>query len=127
MINDSKIVASYPGIPTSSPVVATVNLENTPIAIAYDPLKGEVFVGNAIVSDNNNSVVATISFPEGEGGPYSICYDSGKEVIFYGGSLGLNVTVLAMDDNSNVFVAALTLPRGTPSGIAFIRRTANFT
>jgi len=86
---------------TSNSVVATIPLGDFPGAIAYDPAKGEMFVAEdgaipsntsasntatgliSVISDSNNSVVATIlvgPFPDG------LAYDPAKGEVFVANS-----------------------------------------
>jgi YVTN family beta-propeller protein len=86
---------------TTNSVVATIPLGDFPSSIAYDPAKGEIFVAEdgaipsdanasntasgliSIISDSNNSVVATVPvgpFPDG------IAYDPAKGEIFVANS-----------------------------------------
>src|SRR5438552_16415927 len=55
-------------------VVATVNVGSNPFGVAYDSLKGEVFVANfgsntvSVIEDSTNTVVATVSVGGGAAG-----------------------------------------------------------
>ncbi len=81
-------------------VVATVNVNQTATVdgeilqtdlagIAYDPAKGELFVANEaldsvlVISDTNNSVVATV--PVGYY-PYGLAYDSANGEVYVANS-----------------------------------------
>lgn len=78
VISDStnKVVANVTGI-------AAYLAMNT---IAYDSSKGLIFAGNAVISDNTNTIVAQLPANLGD-----LVYDSGKGEVFADSSTGLAV------------------------------------
>jgi YVTN family beta-propeller protein len=90
-----------------------------PAAVAYDSVKGELFVANSnsgnvsVISDLSNTVVATVAvgaFPEG------VAYDSGKGEIFVADEGSDKLTVIS--DSSNTVVATVAV--GTsPASLAY--------
>ncbi len=100
-------------------LVATIPVGNSPDAVAYDSVKGEIFVANeltssiSIISDSTNAVVATI--PVGNS-PIAVAYDSGKGEIFVA-NFGAN-TVSIISDSTNSPV--VTIPVGSiPIAVAY--------
>ncbi len=85
-------------------MVANVTGLSGVAGIAYDSAKHEIFVGNAVISDSNNAVVAYV--PEALG---SIVYDSGKGEIFGAGSTAIDV----ISDSSRTPIS--TNPTSSPS------------
>ena len=82
------------------------------MALAYDPVKGEVFVANvdsndtSVISDSSNEVVANVtvgSYPTG------VAYDSAKEEIFVANVNQGNGTVSVISDTSNKVVAGVSV------------------
>ena len=73
-------------------VTDTITVGNLPYGVAYDSIKSEIFVSNAggivgestisVISDNNNTAVATIPTGEMPSAAGAIAYDSGKNEIF---------------------------------------------
>ena len=102
----------------SSDEVNLLYNENAPPAVGitatsetYDPAKGEIFVTNSnsgtvsVISDNTNSVVATIpvgKYPEGT------AYDPAKGEIFVTNLFSSNISVIS--DKTNSVIA--TIPTG---------------
>ncbi|MCW4018724.1 MAG: YncE family protein [Candidatus Bathyarchaeota archaeon] len=119
VISPSKVVASYPGTPTDVPVVATIDVQGRPTEITYNSGRGEIFAGRLVISDENNSVVASLSAPQAS--PYSVAYASDKSIVFYGGPGNeLNLTVWAVSDETNEVIATLDLGyQGGSSGMAY--------
>ena len=91
----------------------------SPMGIAYDSGKGEIFVANegdgtvSILSDINNTVVATVTVGEY---PTGVAYDPGKGEIFVTNSGSDSVSVIS--DGTNKIVANVTVGLG-PEGIAY--------
>jgi YVTN family beta-propeller protein len=96
-----------------------ITVGTSPIGIAYDSVKGELFVANSgyntvsIISDNSNSVTKTVTVGTS---PTGIAYDSGKGEIFVTNHGSNSVSVIS--DTSNLVVK--TIPVGTsPINIAY--------
>ena len=103
----------------SSNALPTDCIGTSPVGVAYDSGKGEVFVANhfsdsvSVISDASNTVVATI--PVGSN-PQGVGYDSGKGEVFVTNQ-GPN-TVSVISDTSNTVVA--TIPVGSnPLEVAY--------
>jgi len=107
---------------TSFTVVKTIPLPGVaPTGMAYDPAKGEIFVGTesgsnvTIVNDTTDTIVGTISHVGDD--PWSLAYDSGKGEIFvanlFGAVLNSNVTVI--NDTTDSIVARINIGQ-SPSG-----------
>ena len=107
-------------------VTGTVSVQQVPSGLAYDPAKNEVFVVNtnagtvSVISDSNNSVVATI--PLGNPVPIGvatwIAYDSGTGELFVSLSFARNGKVAVISDSSNIVVDTITVG-GEPEGVAY--------
>jgi YVTN family beta-propeller protein len=75
-----------------------ISVGSNPIAVTYDPDKGEIFVANfagnsvSVISDSTNAVVATI--PVGNS-PIAVTYDSGKGEIFVANTNANSVSVIS--------------------------------
>jgi YVTN family beta-propeller protein len=82
---------------STNTVVANITGLSGVAGIAYNSAKREIFVGNAVISDSNNAVVAYV--PEALG---SIVYDSGKGEIFGAGSTAIDV----ISDSSSTITSA---------------------
>ena len=84
-------------------VVANISIKWSPSGIAYDASRDEIFVGYSagvgVISDANNSVIATIPIADGGGG--AIAYDYGKREIYVANSLSSTVSVIS-DGNDSV-------------------------
>jgi YVTN family beta-propeller protein len=91
---------------------------NYPFGVAYDSGKGEIFVTNnydntvSVISDTDNTVVATI--PVGKG-PYGVAYDSGKSEVFVTNNYDNTTSVIS--DSNNTVVAII--PVEAPYGVAY--------
>jgi YVTN family beta-propeller protein len=100
-------------------ITSPISVGNEPEGLAYDPAKGEIFVANgfsssvSVISDSNNSVVATINLATSPG---PIVYDSGKGEIFVGGGANSNLVSVISDSNDSV-VSEVTV--GSPSGLTY--------
>lgn len=101
---------------TTNTVVHTIPLPGVePTGLAYDPVRGEIFVGNSpgdnvtIVSDATNTVVGVI--PNVGNDPWSLVYDRGKGEVFVAnlgsGFSGTNVTVI--NATTNLIVAEVNI------------------
>ncbi len=133
-----RVVGSYPNnvlttsgvvsvISTSTnAVVASIPVDDAPNAIAYDPARGEIFVGNigktandssasntatglvSVISDSSNSVVANI--PVGPD-PDGMTYDPSKGEIFVSneGSASVSGSISVVSDSSNSVIATIPL------------------
>ena len=89
-------------------VTATIPVGRAPMGAAYDSAKGEIFVGNAVISDSPNyAVVANV--PEAFG---AIVYDSGKGEIFGAGPSGIDVI---SDSSSTSTPATSTVTSPSPT------------
>jgi len=108
-------------------VVSTITVDPLPGKMVYDSGKGEIFFiagGSSIsvISDTNNTVVADLTPPIG---PVDLAYDSAKGAIFicgyYFGFDADNRTICVLSDDTNVFVATLSLSgvRATATGVAY--------
>ena len=104
--------------PTNNSVVASVPVGNTfsvsEVNMAYDPLRGEVFVadknntfGNtvSVISDKTNTVVATVNVGQN---PSGLEFDSGRGEVFVMNSNSNSLSVIS--DTTNTVVA--TIPVG---------------
>ncbi len=95
------------------------NVGGSPMGIAYDSGKGEIFVANqndgtvSILSDSNNTVVATVTVGEY---PTGVAYDSGKGEIFVANQNDGTVSILS--DSNNTVVATVTMGE-YPTGVAY--------
>jgi YVTN family beta-propeller protein len=101
---------------TTNTVVTTIPLPGVgPTGMAYDPTKGEIFVGNqlgsnvTIVNDTTDAIVGVVSNVGNI--PWSLVYDSGKGEIFVAndgtGISGTNVTVI--NDTTDHIVTAINI------------------
>jgi len=85
-----------------SAIAATVKVP-APVALAYDPSNGEVFVANSedntvtVISDSTDSVLATV--PAGSG-PFALAYDSSKGEVFVADVDDNTVLVIEPPSNS---------------------------
>jgi YVTN family beta-propeller protein len=104
---------------SNNTVVATILLPETaivrePEVACYDPIKDEIFVGNAdntvyIISNTNNTIVDSIKTL---GGPVGLVYDSGKGYLFlanqYDNSISANYnSVSVISDTNNTIIATI--------------------
>ncbi|MFI5414983.1 MAG: PKD domain-containing protein, partial [Candidatus Lutacidiplasmatales archaeon] len=87
----------------------------SPYSLAYDPARHVVFVANSgntlcnthnvsVISDANNSVVATVSVGCS---PASVAYDAGRSEVFVGNFESKNVSVIS--DTNNTVVATVAV------------------
>jgi len=101
---------------TTDTVVNTIQLPGVePTGMAYDPAKGEIFVGNeagsnvTIINDTTDAIVGAIANVGNI--PWSLVYDSGKGEIFVAndgtGISGTNVTVI--NDTTDTIVTAVNI------------------
>jgi YVTN family beta-propeller protein len=107
---------------TSDTVIANVTgVTATPFStIAYDSGTGMVFAGNAVISDNTNSIVAQL--PAGLG---DMIYDSGKGEIFAASSsntLVFSNSSIPEYSSIGLFAAATTITAMTIFVIAIARK-----
>lgn len=114
-------------------VTATVPVGSSPTAAVYDSGKGEVFVADSgsnsvsVISDVNDSVVATIPLPSGSLSPNDLAYDSNKGEILVlnnpGGVLSffssLSSTISVISDSTNTIVTTITLGFNNVVGICY--------
>jgi len=103
----SLVLVSVPLAPfaRAQTVVATVPVGLGSCALAYDSLRGEVFVtrgGNAVsvISDATNTVIANVSVS----GPWALAYDSSKGEVFVAND---NRTVFVISDANDMVVATV--------------------
>jgi len=104
-------------------VVATIPIGKGPFGVAYDSGKGEIFTANmghvgsafnnlysvSVISDNTNSLVATINI-SGTDAPSYVAYDSGKGEIFVTSVNSIQPgTVTVISDETNTIVANITV------------------
>ena len=81
------VLASLPPVPSASAqtVVATVKVGSNPRLLAYDSIKGEIFVSDqgsssvSVISDSTDLVLATVTVGSN---PAGVVYDSGKGEVF---------------------------------------------
>ena len=101
----------------SNSLVANVTLPGyNADALAYDPYKGEVFVGHvsnssgevAVVSDSSSAVVDNIALGFG---PAGMVYDSDNNDVY---AADANGTLVAISDQTNSVVSTMTLKLATP-------------
>jgi len=91
-----------------SPGVSYISDNGSPFGIAYDPAKGEIFVGNEdggnvlIISDSTNAVVANISLGIPKSSVTAIAYDSIKGEIYVANTGNSSVEVISDSNNSVV-------------------------
>ena len=111
---------------TTNTVVRNISLPGVfPTGMAYDPAKGEIFVGNApgsnvtIVSDSSDSVVGVVSNVGTD--PYTLAYDSGKGEIFAAnlGALPSEANVTVINDTTDTIVASVNASGGPESGMIY--------
>jgi YVTN family beta-propeller protein len=114
-------------------VTATVPVGSSPMAAVYDSGKGEVFVANSgsnsisVISDANDSVVATIPLPSGSLNPNDLAYDPNKGEILVlnnpGGVLSifshLSSTISMISDTTDTIVTTITLGFNNVVGICY--------
>ena len=98
-------------------LVCNITVVNLPNEVAYDSGTGEIFVSGddavSVISDANNTVVATITLPFLPG---VMCYDPSKEEIFVANPNGNTVSVIS--DKTNSIVANISV--GTsPNAITY--------
>jgi len=78
-------------------VISNVSVGDTPVGVAYDSGRGEVFVANegsanvSVIADANNTVVATVTVGTD---PWGVAYDRGKGEVFVGHFHSDNVSVI---------------------------------
>ena len=101
-------------------ITGIISVGSEPEGLAYDSAKGEIFVADgdsssvSVISDSNNSVVATIKLATS---PCAIVYDSGKGEIFAANYENAGF-VYEISDTNNSVVA--TVPVGSsPTAIAY--------
>jgi YVTN family beta-propeller protein len=100
-------------------VIATIPVGIGPLGVAYDSVKGEIFVTNqgsntvSVISDRNNTVVKNVSVGSY---PFGVAYDSVKGEIFVTNE-GSN-TVSIISDSTNAVVATVSV-ESTPLGVAY--------
>ena len=113
-------------------VTDTITVGNLPYGVAYDSIKSEIFVSNAggivgestisVISDNNNTAVATIPTGEMPSAAGAIAYDSGKNEIFVTHLIvqatNTPSSVSVISDSTNT-VAANIKVGNDPDGIAY--------
>lgn len=110
-------------------VTATIPVGSGPMGAVYDSGKAEVFVANSdsnsvsVISDANNSVVATIPLSSGALNPSDLAYDSGKGEIFVVNNPGelsfSSSTISVISDSTNAIVATITLGFNSVVGISY--------
>ena len=121
LLASSLVIVSVPLEPSAhaQTAVATVNVGGVPEGVAYDSLKGEIFVVNldsntvSVISDATNAVVATVSVGSD---PSGVAYDSGKGEVFVAN--GMNNSVSVISDTNNAVVATVdveSVPRVSPT------------
>ena len=107
---------------TTFAVVKTIPLPGVaPTGMAYDPAKGEIFVGTesgsnvTIVNDTTDTVVGAI--PNVGDDPWSLVYDAGKGEIFVANLFGelTNSNVTVINDTTNTIVGRINIG-ATPDG-----------
>jgi YVTN family beta-propeller protein len=108
----SVVVLSSLGDAHAFGVVATVTVGTLPFELAYDSVKGEIFVLNgksntiSVIDDRTNTVVSTI--PVGGGSlevPHGIVYDSGMGEIFLSTT---NNNILVISDTSDSVIGTIS-------------------
>jgi YVTN family beta-propeller protein len=89
----------------SNTVVTSITVGFNPNGIAYDFLRGLLFVANyadntaSVISDSNNSVIANVTV---ETNPVWVAYDSGKGEIFVSNSGDNTVSVISDSTNASI-------------------------
>ena len=107
---------------SSNNVIATINVGEGPLGVAYDSAKGEIFVSNeesstiSVISDSNNNVVATAN---GGSAPEGLAYDSAKSEIFVANYDSSSVSVISDKNNALVETVQLSGYSGDPTGLAY--------
>ncbi len=110
-------------------VTATVPVGSAPNAAVYDSGRGEVFVANAgsnsvsVISDANNSLIATIALPSDSPSPSDIAYDSITGEIFVVNNPVDNFfassTISVITDTTNSIVTTINLGFNNVVGICY--------
>ena len=100
--------------------IATIPVGKAPFGIAYDSVRGEMFVVNngantvSVISDTTNTVVATITVGKY---PFLIAYDSGKGEMFV--TNWIDGTVSVINDATRTVVATIKVEDYPGGGIAY--------
>src|SRR5208283_154801 len=107
------MTASQP-IARGQALVSTVNVGGTSYGVAYDSVKGEVFVTHffndsvSVLSDASNAVIATVHLAQNYE-PVGVVFDSGKGELFVA-NYGANTVSIISDSTdkavTNVSVGA---------------------
>ncbi len=90
--------------------LATITVGSSPLGVAYDPGKGEIFAVNqgsnsvSVIDDSTNAVTATVGVGSS---PSAAVYDSGKGEVFVANLISDTVSVI--DDATNSVVATVTV------------------
>ena len=103
----------------------TIQVGDEPMGIAYDSVKGEIFVANggngngnrsvSVINDATNTVVSTIPL----GSSAYVAYDSGKGEIFVTSTNSIGTgTVSVINDVTNTVVSTIPLG-GQPNAVAY--------
>ena len=110
-------------------VTATVPVGLGPVRAVYDSGRGEVFVANggsnsvSVISDVNDSVIATISLPSDSPSPSDIAYDSSKGEIFVLNNpfddIFASSTISVISDTTNSIVTTINLGFSNVAGICY--------
>ena len=105
--------------------VASIPVGSSPEEMAFDSVKGELFVANdlsnnvSVINATTNSVVASIKVGQS---PWGLAYDAGLGEVFVTNA----ATVMAISDTKNAVTATIsTGSTSSPSGIAFDPNTGD--
>jgi YVTN family beta-propeller protein len=112
--------------PTSNTVIASIPVGNTlsvsSVEMAYDPVRGEVFVANknntngntvSVISDKTNTLVATVTVGQN---PSGLAYDSEKGEVFVLNANSNDLSVIS--DTTNAVVATIPVGSG-PNDVVY--------
>jgi YVTN family beta-propeller protein len=117
---------------SSNTIVANVTVGYDPLGVAYDSEKGEIFVANSnynllllggnapstvsVISDNNNSVISSITVGLEASG---VAFDSSKDEIFVSNSYYSNSVSVISDSSGTAVSTSPTVPE-FPSTLAIL-------
>jgi YVTN family beta-propeller protein len=110
---------------TTNSVIATVQVGNYPISLAFDPVNGDIYVSNygsntvSVISAYNNTVMATLAVGQL---PAQVAFDPSDGEVYVASDGGLSV----ISSSTNAVVANVSSARGgIPEDFAFDSANAN--
>jgi DNA-binding beta-propeller fold protein YncE len=113
------LVLSAANLVNAIQVTSSIPLANPPVGIAYDSVKGEVFVAYlnsnyiSVISDKTDAIVASVPVERGQS---CLAYDSGRGEVFVGNDIDSTISVIS--DSTNTVVATFSVP-GNVSSLAY--------